>query len=628
MDQELHSRALARGAGRARAQKAEWWALGIVLLLAALIYVPTLFTPHLMDDTDAVNAQIPRNMIQSGDWVTARLNGVAFLEKSPMMYWLIGGAYRILGEFDWVARVPTVLSILLIAGLIYRMGRWAFGVSAGQYSALMLTTCAGLFLFTRILIPDVMVTGTIALALWAMLRTLDPDESHPRLWSITMAAAMGVGVLLKGVISLLFPIAAGLIFLGLTGALIQPETWRRLRPFQGAAIILAITAPWFVFATLANPPYFDFSMQSGPGQYRGFFWFYFFNEHILRFLNQRWPRDYDTVPRYLFWTLHLVWFFPWSAYLPALAKLQYRGYDRASRMRLLCLCWAGFVMVFFTFSTTQEYYSMPAYPAIALLLGCAMAEDPAWIRRGARVTSGVAFAALTIILLILWNVWSLPTPGDISNALTSNPGLYTLSLGHMGDLTLASFAYLREPLVLAGIAFLIGAIAAARYRGYATHFGLALMMVLFLNAARVAMGAFDPYLSSQPLAAALRQAPPGHVVLGDQYYTFSSVFFYGDVRDGLLLNGRYQNLEYGSYAPGAPNVFLNDAQLGPLWRSAERAYLILEGPKVNGIEQLLGKENLHLVRASGGKFLFSNQPLPGKVEVSVDVTDSDSEVTE
>ena len=110
---------------------------------------------------------------------------------------------------------------------------------------------------------------------------------------------------------------------------------------------------------LRNPPYFDFTLHSRPGQYHGFFWFYFINEQVLRFLNRRYPRDYNTVPRLYFWLLHLVWLFPWSVYFPTVARPGYKPVDRPGRARLLTLCWAGFVMVFFTFSTTQEYYSMP-----------------------------------------------------------------------------------------------------------------------------------------------------------------------------------------------------------------------------------------------------------------------------
>ena len=300
---------------------------------------------------------------------------------------------------------------------------------------------------------------------------------------------------------------------------------------------------------------------------------------------------------------------PWSAYLPGLIGLQYRGQDRPSRMRLQCLCWIGFILVFFTFSTTQEYYSLPTYPAFALLLGCAIAQDSVWIRRGAKLLGVLTTLAALAIAFILANVWNTPTPGDISQALTQNPDMYTLSLGHMGDLTLQSFAYLRTPLLLAGAAFLIGGWAAWRARGFRLQLGLAVMMILFLNAARVAMITFNPYLSTRELADAIRQAPPGKVILGDQYYVFSSVFYYADLKEALLLNGRYQNLEYGSYAPGAPDVFLSDSQFRPLWLSQDRAYLVLEGPKVLGVTQTVGKDSMHLVKASGGKFLFTNHPL-------------------
>ena len=588
------------------------FSLLIVLALAALIYVPTLLAPpHLMDDVDGVQAQIARNMLDSGDWVSARLDDVLYLEKSPMKYWLMACSYAVFGVHDWAARLPVVLSILALCALVFAMGRWAFNPETGFYSALVISTSIGVFLFTRILIPDIILTATIALSLWAMLRALDEAEPRPRLWAATMAAAMGVGLLLKGLIALVFPVAAGLLYLGFTGSLFCRDTWRRLRPFSGTLIILLVAAPWHVIATLRNPPYFDFSMTSGPGRYRGFFWFYFFNEHILRFLNRRWPRDYNTVPRHLFWLFHLLWFFPWSGYLARLPKLSYRGSDRASRMRLLALCWLGFILVFFTFSTTQEYYSMPAYPAFALLLGCAIAEGSAWLKRGAQAVGAILTLAFLAVAFILANVWSLPTPGDISAALSQNPDLYTLSLGHMGDLTLKSFAYLKTPLALAGTAFLIGAVSAWRYRAWFTQLGLALMMVLFLNAARIAMVAFDPYLSSQPLASALKAAPAGRVIFGDQYYTFSSVFFYADLKRALLLNGRYNNLEYGSYAPGAPEVFIDNDQLRGLWRSHERLYLVLEGPKLAEIQKLVGPEYLHPILASGGKYLFSNHPLAG-----------------
>jgi hypothetical protein len=545
--------------------------------------------------------------------VTARLDGIPYLEKAPLIYWLIGGCFKLFGTYDWVARIPVALSAVLLCWITAAFGGWAFGRRAGTLAGVVIATSAGLFLFTRILIPDVMLTAVIALAMWAFLRALDEREPHPRRWAIALAASLGVGMLLKSTVGVLFPVAAALIYLGVTGQLFSRAVWRRLHPFSGAAVALVIAAPWHVLATLRNPPYFDFTLRSLPGQYHGFLWFYFMNEQVLRFLNLRYPRDYDTVPLAYFWLFHLLWLFPWSVYFPAVAKLRFRPVDRAGRARLLALCWIGFVLIFFSFSTTQEYYSMPCYPALALLLGAAMAEGGAWVKRGTRVLQVLAGAAGTVALVLAWLVRNTPTPGDISVALSQNPGAYKLSLGHMEDLTLSSLAYLRLPLVLAGLAFLLGAFLApalVRFgrigKDTAAFLAATLMMIVFFHAARLAMVAFDPYLSSRPLAQALLRAPQGKLVVEGHDYPFSSVIFYAD-RDALLLNGRRQNLVYGSYAPGAPDVFLDDAGWKALWLTGERCYLVTKEAQRPRLERLVGPAALHVVAASGGKLLLSNQ---------------------
>src|SRR5581483_10027844 len=367
-----------------------------------------------MDDVDAAHAQMARTMLDSGDWVTARLDGVKFLEKAPLPYWMIAVSYAIFGVHDWSARLPFALFAILLCWLTMRMGRWAFSRMAGLYAGLALATCVGLFLFTRILIPDVILTFTIALAMWSLARALEPDEPHPARWAYLMAASIGVGLLLKGLIAAVFPIGGGLVYLAASRQLLRRETWRRLRPFSGALIVLAIAAPWHILAILRNPPYFYFSMRSVPGEYHGFFWFYFFNEHLLRFLNLRYPRDYNTVPRVYFWLFHLLWLFPWSVFLAGAVRLKYRPVERSGRMRLLAVCWIGFLLVFFTFSSTQEYYSMPCYPALALLIGSAMASGT-WVRAGQRVICSMAGLAAIASAIILVLVWNIPTPGDISS---------------------------------------------------------------------------------------------------------------------------------------------------------------------------------------------------------------------
>jgi len=578
----------------------------IVVLVASLIFgISIVSPPSLMDDVDSVQAQIARNMLDSGDWVTARLDGVAYLEKAPLKYWLMAISYVIFGVHDWAARIPLALSAILLCWVTARFGTWAFGWRAGLYSGIVLATCAGLFLFTRILIPDVMLTLAITVALWSLMRTLDEEEHKPARWAYLMWAAAAVGLLLKGLIAALFPAAAGILYLAITRQLIRRDTWRKLRPISGLLLFLAIAAPWHILATLRNPPYSDWTMHSESGSYHGFFWFYFINEHVLRFLNLRYPRDYNTVPRFYFWLFHLLWLFPWSAYFPAVFRLTYGGRDRASRVRLMSLGWAGFILVFFTFSTTQEYYSMPCYPALALLLGSAIAKGDSTLRWGTKALAIILSLATLTSVTILWFVRGMAAPGDISQALTQNPALYTLSLGHTADLTLRAFAYLRLPLALAASAFAVGA-GGAWLRSVPIR-SLAVMMVVFLQAARLALIVFDPYLSSRPIAEALLRQPTGELIAGDQYYTFSSIFFYTN-RKGLLLNGRVNNLEYGSYAPGAPvDVFINNDDLARLWRRPGRYFLVAEGPSVPRLEQIVGKNSLREIMRNGGKFLFTNR---------------------
>src|ERR1700733_207207 len=580
----------------------------IVLLVAAAVYAGCMISPpSLMDDVDAVQAQIARNMLTSGDFVTARLDGIPYLEKAPLIYWLMAGSFKIFGATDWAARIPMVLAALALAWLTTAFGAWAFGRRAGFYAGLCISTCFGLFLFTRILIPDVMLTTSIALSMWAFLRAIDGDEPRQRWWAFVMAASLGTSLLFKSLVGVVFPVAAALIYLGVTRQLFQAKIWKRLHPLGGLVVILLIAAPWHILATLRNPPYFDFTMRSAPGEYHGFLWFYFINEQLLRFLNMRYPRDYDTVPRLYFWGFHLLWLFPWSVYFPAVFKLDFKPLDRAGKARLLALCWTGFLLVFFTFSTTQEYYSMPCYPALALLLGSAMAAGGDWIRYGTRVLCGIFIAAAATVLTLYFLAWNLPTPGDISAALTAHPGAYKLSLGHMEDLTIASFAYLRLPLLVAAIAFLVGAAGTFRAMGERAFLGIVLMAILFFQAARIAMAAFDPFLSSRPLAETLLRSPSGKLIVDHHYYWFSSVSFYTN-RAALLLNGRFNNLVFGSYSPGAPNVFIDDMQWKTLWLQPDRYYLVIRKESVDRLRKLVEPNLLTVVAQSGGKLLLTNHP--------------------
>ena len=147
-----------------------------LLIVAVIIFFGCIVSPPgLMDDVDAVHGQIARNMVDSGDWVIPHLDGVPYMEKAPLPYWLIAICYLVLGVHDWVARIPTALAAVLLCFATARYGAWAFGRRAGFYAGLALATSAGLFLFTRILIPDVMLALTVCLGFMAFQRALNED---------------------------------------------------------------------------------------------------------------------------------------------------------------------------------------------------------------------------------------------------------------------------------------------------------------------------------------------------------------------------------------------------------------------------------------------------------------------
>jgi 4-amino-4-deoxy-L-arabinose transferase-like glycosyltransferase len=558
-----------------------------------------------MDDVDAVQAQIARNMLQRGDWVTARLNGITYLEKSPLIYWIMASSYAIFGVRDWAARLPLAFINIALCWVTARFAFWAFGPRAAIYAGTILATCIGIFLFTRILIPDAALTLTIALSLWSMLRLLDTEERHPRFWFFVLYLSLACGLLLKGLVAALFPALIGAIYVAIARVRIG-EALSRVNPLAGIVIVFVIAAPWHILATLRNPPYFDFTMHSSPGEYHGFFWFYFLNEHLFRFLNIRYPRDYNTVPRLWFWLLHFVWLFPWSITLPVALRQSYRPVERAGQVRLLALVWILFILCFFSLSTTQEYYSLPIYPALAILIGRQLASRDTYPRWARIVFGSVLGLCFTAIMLLLVFKAKLSTPGDISGALTQNPDLYTLSLGHMSDLTVKAFAYLRLPLIIAGCGLLVGVVGLLRVRRtWATVAVLAVMMLAFIQAARLALITFDPYLSSYQLANALKEAPPGELIEADAYYAFSSTFFYTN-QSALLWNGRSANLEYGSYAPRAKRVFIDDSELKSHWSGTQRTYLLAYGSDMPHLKELL-EPRFRIVATSGGNYLLTSR---------------------
>src|SRR5262249_55946713 len=231
--------------------------LALIALASAVFVACMVSPPSIMDDVDGAHAQLARNMLNSGDWVIPRLDGVAYVEKAPLPYWLIALSYGAFGVHDWATRFPFALGAILLCWITAAYGRWAFAGEtevralmrgsnpvnrAGFYAGVVLATCIGLFLFTRISLPDAMVALCATVAFWSFQRALDEDqvEAPPRRWAALLAVALGVGVMLKGLIAIVVPAGGALVYLLATRQFFRRETWRRLHLFSGALIFLVI----------------------------------------------------------------------------------------------------------------------------------------------------------------------------------------------------------------------------------------------------------------------------------------------------------------------------------------------------------------------------------------------------
>lgn len=621
----------------------------LLLLVFVAVYFAALFSPALLDDADSTHANAARHIVESHDWVTLKVDGIRYLEKPPLVFWAAAIDYHLFGFNTFATHLPLALSVLGLAALAWFWGRRAYGDRAALYAALAVFTSIGVFLFTRILIPDVMIAFLLAVALYAFLTGLE-DGKPGRIYIAWAALAMTM--LAKGLMGPAFFAGTVAPYLFFTG---DWRRWREFRIFSGILLFLAIAAPWHILAGLHNP---DQGHPVGniptPGNVHGFFYFYFINEQVLRFLGKRYPDDYNKLPPALYWSLHLVWLFPWSLYLPVVLRrlwkdrtqwwkdLRSSGFSarrsaegfRRKTILLLAL-FAAVVLIFFSISTNQEYYTFPAYFPLLLLTAGVLADaedEPGavsrWLNNIQAAFAVLGFAAAGALAYGLWLARKMPYVADIGSLLDyRDVANYTLSMAHLFDLTGKSFAALRLPAVLAAVALIAGPSLAWRLRVQRRHFeatvSVAFTVAIFLIAAHIALVRFEPMLSSKAMAETFnrvaassdRDASNGGettlLLYGDEAFGSSMIFYTG--RQALLVNGRVNSMLWGSYYPDAPHIFLDDPDLLAIWGTGSRKVLFVPEDSRQHVERLLGKRG-YLIQVLSGKALYTDRPLrdPGR----------------
>jgi len=588
----------------------------ILFALWLAIYFAGIFSPALLDDVDTVHAEAAREMTLRHDWVTLYANGVRYLEKAPLMYWGVAGSYELFGVSEWSTRLPLVLGVLALIFVTYILGARYFGERGGFYSGLVMATALGPYLFTRFLIPDVLVGLFLALTFLFFLRTLEGDglpTAAAPCWACWGLAAMtALNVLTKGLIGLVFPIGVIGAYLILTGNV--KHTWR-MRVFSSTIVFLLISVPWHVLAALRNP---------AQGTVKGFLWFYFVNEHYRRYIGTRVPHDYDKVPLLLFWVLLLLWLFPWIVFLGrAIQEVPLRWNTWRSRMsmaqrtKFLALVWAIVILVFFSFSTRQEYYTIPAIPALAVLVGAWLAREESSPARDPERRSALRASLLLFIVgaigfavgISLFLASKTPPPAtDLADLLLKHPEDYALSFGHFFDLTPQALGAFRAPLLGAALSVLFGTglnwVLRRRSDPRRANWALTLMMVGLFTCVHASFVVFSPILSSKNLAVALgKQFQPGDivVVLG-KYEDASTLNFYLHV-PLRSLHEPGGNMWYGAQFPDAPHIWETPSSFLNLWQGPVRVFLWTEQENPHELSGL----DVHEVARSGGKFIYSNR---------------------
>jgi 4-amino-4-deoxy-L-arabinose transferase-like glycosyltransferase len=592
-------------------QKARINSLRLVLSLLAfssLLYIGTAGgSPLVDDDIDAAHALVAREMLQRHNYVVLYMDGIRYLIRPPMHFWMVAASYALLGESSFATRLPLALSMIGLVLLTFEFGRRFFSERAGLYGALVVATSVGMFIFTRSIIPEAIYALEFTAIFYLFLRSwtgsLDPRAGY---WGA--AAVCALAVLTRGLIGLVFPGGAILAFITLTRGW---RRWRELRLFSSSAIFFALAAPWHILAGLRAP---------------GFYWAYFVNENINRAMGTRLPHDYSAVPLWLWWMEHFAWLFPWSAFLPLAfrnvlpPRTWGRTMDLRAPARLFLLVWAGVILLFFSIESgsRMEYYSFGAWPALALLLGLGIADaeetDDRWLFLIGRLQAVLGVLFVTLAGYFCWAPRHALASGDISADLqTHGPDFYESSMAHMLDLTPQALQDLRGPVILAAASFFMAFLVAWMMRKGKRHVAatvtLAIGMAGFFFAAYLANNEFAPSLSSYSLALQINKTlrPADEIALYGDIRVAPSVAFYSH-RRVLLYNATGSNLEFGSHYPDAPKTFYTDQDFLALWRGQERVLLVVPAMKNEEVLKRLPKDSTWILAAAGGKTVYVNQP--------------------
>ena len=603
--------------------------LALVLIVAALFIFGGLANTSFLDPDEGMYGSIAREMAETGDWLTPRFNGVRYLNKPPLYFWLTGLTMYLLGPSEWGVRLWSALPALGVALLIWHLGELLYGGRAGLLSALVFVSSVGVFRYVRVAATDFLLVFSITLAIYGFVRAaLSQSPRTARRWSVVFWLGMALGVLSKGLVGLIFPLLiVGLYLLVNSKWQIVNDEWpiasgeRRIangggrRLFAsplGILLFLALVLPWHLLAALKNP---------------GFFQFYIVDNQLLRFFNRRgFIEDDVPVSTLAFLGLTLVWFFPWSLLLPASLRC---GFPRLSltsslreRLRLVVGLWAVVVLGFFSLSSSKlEHYVLPAVPPLSLWVGALWSEvlegrdllsAGKWRFLGLGWWLGISALGCGLAGVGLFWFSHLLTPQMLLAGLAELNVYYRILQGEGTGFPFASVLPFVGLLKVLGVALAVGlpaALVVYRFRLPALSFAafLATAGVIYFVIAAVDV-LVEPHHSTVYVARALaKQAAVLDAIVHAGSLEYSAGLpFYTDKKI-YVWNGTRGSLDFGSSFKDGGNVFLDDTRFAHLWNSPRRVFLVVPYQESENRHLKLPMEKLFLLGEFGSRRLYVNQ---------------------
>jgi 4-amino-4-deoxy-L-arabinose transferase-like glycosyltransferase len=579
-------------------------AIGLVLALLA----PGLGDAPFDDPGEGQHAEIAREMRDSGDWLILRLNGVRYLDKPPLLYWLVAGAFAVLGEREWAARIAPLLGAAAAAAGTAVLGARLLGPRAGFAAAAALLSSTLFLVFGRYVRPETLFVAAIqwgftGLLIGLMPTTREPrdagageldDDAGRRRWLVVGCAGLGLAALAKDTLGLVGPILAVTVALALAGRL----RWSARRvPWLAAAVLVVLGGGWYLAAAFANP---------------GFVWYTVVDNHLLNVVRLRHFPDEDvplTSPEFL--AVTALGAFPWiiPAALQVAELTRRRAWRDPDETPWVALAlWTVALVGFFALAPFKlPHYALPAYPAIALL------AVRYWRSRLARPRALLAmhlacFTALAAGALVV-------ATGDgraFVDAVFSTTDVYTRKEIVANQASPLPPWSALAPLVMragliTGAAALVLAVALALGAG---RLGFAAVLGAMLAMMPLATAATALVATGRAVAAMAtdvkRRIAPGDLLVHEGPIENSGALELYSGRRPVLLDARRSVLGMGATYEESSGAFLGVPELARVWQSGRRVYLVTPRGPAQSLVASLPRDTVHLVAATHGRWLYSN----------------------